>query len=160
MAADAVIAGVAESREVSGHGLKRRESFDSAAELALVVASLHADAAVWTGEVDSAAIVFAEKLAPLTTIEEHRHAVLGDLLDHLVHALPGVVAIRVDQPWLAEDVKFIAFDEEMPLAARSALIAFVLWHCRIVARGRASASRRHRKSPVDSTGRPERRQAQ
>ncbi len=93
MAADVVIDDAAESREVSGHGLKRRESFESAAVLALVVSGWHADAAVGTGRVDSAAIVFAEELAPLTTIENHRFAVLGDLLDHLVHAFSGAVAI-------------------------------------------------------------------
>ena len=96
--------------------------------LALVVSGWHSDAAVWSGGIDSAAIVFAEELAPLTTIEDHRFAVLGDLLDHLVHAFASMVAIRVDQPWFAEYIEIVAFDEQMPFAARSTLIAFVLWH--------------------------------
>jgi hypothetical protein len=96
--------------------------------LALIISGWHADAAVGTGGIDSAAIIFAEELAPLTTIENHRFAVLGDLLDHLVHALTGVVAIRVDQPWFAEHVEIIALDEQVPFAARSATVAFVLWH--------------------------------
>ena len=128
MATEVVIDDAAESREVSGHGFERRESFRRSAVLALVVSGWHADAAVGPSRVDAAAIVFAEELAPLTTIEDHRFAVLGDLLDHLVDALAGVVPIRVDQPWLAENVEIIAFDEQVPFAARSALIAFVLWH--------------------------------
>jgi hypothetical protein len=127
-AADVAIDDAAESRDVSGHGLKRRESFRRSAVLALVVSGWHSDAAVGTSGIDSAAIVFAEKLAPFTTIENHRFALLDDLQHHLVDALAGVVPIRVDQPWLAEHVEVVAFDEQVPFAARSTLIAFVLWH--------------------------------
>jgi hypothetical protein len=160
MAADVATNDAASSRDVSGHGLKWRKSFHRSAVLALVVTGRHSDAAVGPSGIDSAAIVLAEKLASLTTVENHRFAVLDDLQHHLVDALAGVVPIRVDQPWLAEHIEIVALDEQVPFAARSAMIAFELRHCRIVARGRASASRCNRKSPVESTGRPERRQAQ
>ena len=143
MTADVAIENVAASGGSLVHGLKWRQSFDSAAELALVVSGLHSDAAVWPGEIDSTAIVVAKKLAPLSAVEEHCHAVLGDLLHHLVHALAGMMSVGVDQPWFAEHVDLIAFDEEMAFAARAALVAFVLCHCRIVARSAVCASRRH-----------------
>ena len=47
----------------------------------------------------------------MATIEKHRHAVLGDLSHHLVHALAGMVTISVDQPRFAEHVDLIAFDD-------------------------------------------------
>ena len=55
-------------------------------------------------------LVVAQELAPVATIEKHRHAVSGDLPHHLVHALAGMVTIGVDQPWFAKHVDLIAFD--------------------------------------------------
>lgn len=76
----------------------------------------------------------------MTTIEKHRHAVFGDLLHHLVHALAGMVTISVDQPWFAEHVDLIAFDEEMAFATSSATVAFKLRHSLSVLDPRSSAS--------------------
>ena len=98
------------SHEGLGHGLKRRQSLNSATKLTLIVSGFHPDATVRPGRIDSAPIVLAKELASLTAIEEHRHAVLGDLLHHLVHALAGMVTISVDQPWFTEHVDLIAFD--------------------------------------------------
>lgn len=143
MATAFAIADAADSGETLGHRLKRRQTFNSAAKLTLIVSGFHSDATIRPRGIDSTPIVFAKELAPVTTIEEHCHAVLGDLLHHLVHTLAGMVTISLDQPWLTEHVEFVAFDKEMPFAARSALIAVVLYHCRIVARDDESASRRN-----------------
>ena len=124
-----------------GDGLKWWQTFNSAAELALIVTCLHPDAAVRARRIDATPIVFVEKLAPLSAIEEHRHAVVDDLLHYLVHALAGVVTIGVDQPGFAEHVDLVAFDEKMSFAAGSALIAVELRHCQIVARCTFGASR-------------------
>ena len=124
-----------------GDGLKRWQTFNPTAELALIVADLHSDAAVRASGIDATAVVFAEKLALAATIEQHRHALLDDLLHHLIHVLAGVVAIRLDQSWFAEHVDFVAFNQQMSLATGSALIALVLGHGPIVARRAVGASR-------------------
>ena len=124
-----------------GDRLKRWQTFRPSGVLTLVIASLHSNATVRPRGIDPAPIVFAKELAPATAIEQHRHAVLGDLLHHLIHALAGMVTIPVDQPWLTKHVNLIAFDEEMSFAARSALIALKLCHCQIVARRTFGASR-------------------
>ena len=109
--------------------------------MALIVSGLHSHTTIRPRRIDATPIVFAEKLAPLSAIEEHRHAVVDDLLHHLVHALAGVVTIRVDQSGFAEHVDFVTFDEKMSFAAGSALIAVELRHCQIVARCTFGASR-------------------
>ena len=124
-----------------GNGLKRWQSFRPAGMLTLLIASLHSNTTVRPRGIDPAPIVFAKELAPATAIEKHRHAVLGDLLHNLIHALAGVVTIRVDQPGFAEHVDFVTFDEKMSFAAGSALIAVELRHCQIVARCTFGASR-------------------
>ena len=124
-----------------GDGLKRWQSFNSAAELALIVSGLHPDATVRPRGIDATAVVFAEKLALAATIEQHRHALLDDLLHHLIHVLAGVVTIRLDQSWFAEHVDLVALDKKMALATGSALIALKLCHCQIVARRTFGASR-------------------
>lgn len=101
---------VADSHEVLGHGLNRRQSLNSATKLTLIVSGFHPNATVRPSRIDPTPIVFAKELASLTAIEEHCHAVLGDLLHHLVHALAGMVTISVDQTWFAEHVDLIAFD--------------------------------------------------
>lgn len=109
--------------------------------LALVIACLHSNTTVRPRGIDPTPIVVPQELATPSAIEKHCHAVFGDLLHHLVHALAGVVTISVDQPWLTEHVDLVALDEKMSFATRSALIAFELCHYQIVARRTFGASR-------------------
>ena len=129
-----------DAREVLGNGLKRWQSFRPSGMLTLLIASLHSNTTVRPRGIDPAPIVFAKELAPATAIEKYRHAVLGDLLHHLIHALAGMVTIRVNQPWLTKHVDLVALDKKMAFATGSALIAFKLCHCQIVARCTLGAS--------------------
>jgi hypothetical protein len=91
------------------------------------------DTAIWSAWKDLAEIVTAEKRTRATAGEHHHFPFRLNLVHHLIDKLASMVRISVDDARFAENVQFFRLDNKGSLAARPALVTFVLWHVWMVA---------------------------
>lgn len=95
--------------------------------MALLVARFRRHTVVRTRRINRAAVVGAEKLTwPIRTAGDHQSSAwLSEFSECLVEREIGIMRIGFDQTWFAKDIEKFRLDNQMPQAARAALVTFV-----------------------------------
>ena len=112
-------------------GLQWRKTGLGPCLLALLVAGLHANAIVWASRIDGASIVGAKEGAGMARAARQRNDFAKSLLKlrhHFIDRLARKVWIGIDKPRFAHNVQVFGLNDQVALAASSALIAFELGH--------------------------------
>lgn len=153
-----------QTRQVDVVQFDRRQSRQArrlASELALLVARLHRHATVRPGWINRTELVLPEKSTRLAPGQMNCLPVVADGVDHAFHALTGVMAIGVNESRLAQDIKVVGLDDQVPLTAGPAAVALVNVHAAILAhltgdaqinRWAATLQRRRRCRPKSDCG--------